>query len=199
MRVLIAVGRFHEDERGGAYRIAADCAYELRDRGDDVTLLCEGLAGAPEIEEREGVRLLRYKQASAPTPYERHAKSASAALRWHMQEPPDLIWGHSPFQFLIAVDAFPQSQCSYVVHSPLSLEMLSRHDPPQLADRIKSALGKRMERRCLERAQVVQTLSRFTRDTILRLHGGSFENKVVVTPGWADTRVFRPVQDKFAM
>ena len=197
MNTLIAVGHFNGDKRGGASRIAWDCALELHKRGHDVVLLCEAVKDGPQPEFVDGIRLLRYQTSAGRNPYQRHRKAAIAQLRDHLKTwKPDFIWGHAPFQFLAATDLFPDVRAAYVVHSPLPLEILQRGANPDLSLRIKSWIGRRIERTCLNRARTVQVLSRYTAELLHSLYGSVFsstlEGKIRITPGWTDTDRFYP-------
>src|SRR4051794_37388062 len=117
MNILIAVGHFNGDRPGGASRIAWDCALELRRRGHDVVLFCQGVGDRSASEFVDGIRLLRYRTSAGHNAYQRHHKAAIALLRNQLKEwKPDLVWGHAPFQFLAATDMFPDAQRTYVVH-----------------------------------------------------------------------------------
>lgn len=198
MKVLIAVGRFHGDQRGGAARIAWDCALELTHRGNDVVLLCEGSAGTVALEKIDGVRIVRYLSPGGWNRYQRHRKAAIAALKQQLNVwgwTPDFIRGHAPFQFLAATDLFRDTRSSYVVHSPLPLEMLQSRAKPGIWLRVKSRIGKRIERACLKRARTIQVLSRYTSELLQALYGEAIAKKVRITPGWVDTNLFRPYPD----
>lgn len=196
MKVLLAVGRFNGDQRGGAARIAWDCSLELTRRGNEVVLLCEGDDGAAASEKVEGVRVLRYLSPPGGNRFQRHRKAAIALLKQQLDGwAPDFIWGHAPFQFLAATDLFRSAQSSYVVHSPLPLEMLQSKAKPGLSLRIKSRMGKRIERTCLKRARTIQVLSRYAAGLLQSLYGQAIEKKLRITPGWVNTDLFRPYPD----
>jgi glycosyltransferase involved in cell wall biosynthesis len=198
MKILITVGRFFADHRGGASRIAWDCALWLYANGHDVVLLCEGDPGSPASESIEGVRVLRYRQLSGRNPLKRHYSAAVTLMREALIDwTPDLNWGHAPFQFLAACDAYPNARCNYVVHSPLPLEMLQSRPQPGWRLRLKALAGKRIERKCLEIAGRIQVLSQFTQDCLQPLYP-KIASKVVITPGWANTDLFRPILDRAA-
>ncbi|MEO8726241.1 MAG: glycosyltransferase family 4 protein [Acidobacteriaceae bacterium] len=198
MKVLIAAGRFHGDQPGGAARIAWDCAVELVQRGNDVVLLCEGSGGTAASEQTQGVRLVRYVPPNGRNRYQCHRKAAIAAMKEQLTRAdwaPDFIWGHAPFQFLAATDLFRGVRSSYVVHSPLPLEIRQSGARLNISLRLKSRAGKRIERTCLKRARAIQVLSRYTSELLQALYGKKVEHKVRVAPGWTDTGVFHPYSE----
>jgi glycosyltransferase involved in cell wall biosynthesis len=198
MNILIAVGHFFRDQRGGASRIAWDCALWLHANGHDVVLLCEGDLGSHASEHFDGVRVLRYQQLSGRNPWRRHCRAAVALIQEQLGDwTPDLVWGHAPFQFLAACHVYPHARCNYVLHSPLPLEILQSCLEPDWRLRLKALAGKRIERKCLECAERVQVLSQFTQDCLQSLYP-KIASKVVVTPGWADTDLFQPILNRAA-
>ncbi|GAC1659694.1 MAG: hypothetical protein NVS9B15_22800 [Acidobacteriaceae bacterium] len=176
--------------------MVADCARELRDRGHRVSVLCEGFQGSPPVEDKDGIRLLRYQEIAAISPLRRRNNPIGTLLRREFDSPPDLIWGHAPLQFLAAANTFPQSAKSYVAHSPYSLEVLALHTRATIVDRAKAMVARQLERRCLKLARRVQVLSQFTRRELERLHGRVLAQKIAVTPGWCDTETFVPAANK---
>lgn len=190
MRILLCIEHFFGDVHGGAYRVAWDCAKYLARTGHEVTLLCESKGGDPAHSKIEGVSVLRYgltKRGWNVASIRR--KLVESLVRNHYGgHPPEMIWGHSPFQFLGAIAAFPHCAAVYTVHSPVSEEMRESERYTRWFSSWKIAAGKIYEKKCLQRARRIIVLSQFTCDLLARIHRTRFESKIVIAPGWVDAQ-----------
>jgi glycosyltransferase involved in cell wall biosynthesis len=195
MRILLAANRYFPDVAGGGNRVAYDCAQYLTLQGHDVGLLCQGIAGKPESDVIDGIRVLRYALPRMDIDFmSRHQRAAKRVLGRHLSGwVPDLIWGHMPLQMAAMIDVFPEVRAVYTLHSPVSVETVEAESPRAFALglKMKSQVLLQIERRCCEAAAVITVLSQFSRSEIERLHGSEVASKVKISPGWADLTRFR--------
>jgi glycosyltransferase involved in cell wall biosynthesis len=200
MRILLGANHFFGDTRGGGMRVAWDACRYLTSRGHDVALLCEGVGNKPESERVEGVQILRYRISKFDLNFlGRHQRAGRKILRKHLIDwKPDLLWGHMPLQATALIEVFPEVKLTYTVHSPVALEILESKPQADALLRLKSAVGRRIERWCCERAAVITVLSRYTQSELIRLHGPSLANRIHITPGWTNISRFQPPASKQA-
>lgn len=203
MRILLGANRYFPDVAGGGNRVAYDCAQYLASVGHEVALLCEGIAGKPENEVIDGIRVLRYSLPRLDIDFlSRHQRAAKRVLGRHLSGwVPDIVWGHMPLQMAAMIDVFPEVRAVYTLHSPVSVETVEAESPGAFALglKVKSQVLLQIERRCCGAATIITVLSQFSRAEIQRLHGAEIAGKVRIAPGWADLTRFHLEPSKFAV
>ena len=209
MQILITNIEHYPDRPSGSARIAHEQAEYLAAAGHQVTVVAPYVdENAPECEALGNLRLLRYRplrfHAADPRRAWAHQLPLKAVLRRHIRGPVDLVHGHAPLSYLAAWDLYKaRARAAYTVHSPARMEMAISWPPDRLSNRVKRAFGlslvNRMERKCLERSDVVTSLSDFTRRELARLHGPGIAARVTVVPGWVDLERFRVAENRAAL
>ncbi len=198
MNYLVVAESCFLDKPGGAHRVAWDIARVMRDRGHTVYLLCyRSRADAPEgITELEGIQVVRFQKASLPAWHPRRLQAivdaaATACRRWLGGQRFDLVHVHTPLVGLGAVAALGETRAGgpryvYTVHSPLVMEQEIMWRSQGWAGQLKLLLGKGLlaaaERRMLEAASGIHTLSEFTREQLDRAYGVG--SRIAVIPHW---------------
>jgi glycosyltransferase involved in cell wall biosynthesis len=200
MRILVGANNFLGDRWGGGTRVAWDACKYLVSHGHEVALLCEGVENKPERERAEGVLILRYRVSEYDLNFlNRHQIAGYKVLKRQLPDwPPDLLWGHMPFQTVSMIKAFPEVKVTYTVHSPIALEILQSKPKSGPLLKLKSLIGGRIERWCCERAQIITVLSRYTQSELTKLHGQGLAGRIRVTPGWTDVNKNRPASSRQA-
>ncbi len=207
---LVACHAWYGDVIGGSFRLASEFAEDLAARGHRVHYVCCARADAstPEPPAAETVRGVVVHRYAPPPP----RTSRLGRFRWHVREstrltrvitteaPVDAVSGHSPLQFLGVARAVGDTAAfkSYVVHSPFDDELTSNAVGRLARWKVLPAawLAKRADRACLRIADRVQTMSRYTLETLVRKHGDFVRRKGIVAPGWVDAERFQPVEDR---
>lgn len=209
MHILITTFFHYCDFPGGIPRLTHDEAEFLAAAGHCVSIIGTSVEpGAPEVEQKGNVRLLRYKlpdfHLADPRRVTAHQKAARTLLHKHVDAPVHIIHGHVPLTYLAACDVFEhQARTVYTLHSPSSMEMEIEWAGKGLGRNIRRRVGlpllKRMERRCLERSAAITSMSDFTRRQINRIHGAELADRIQVIPGWVDLERFQIVPDRAAL
>jgi glycosyltransferase involved in cell wall biosynthesis len=201
--LLIAALSFDAHRGGGGGRLMYDLACGLARLGHPVTVVCEDLHGrGVEHEVDEGVTVLRYRLPPARgVPLQRHRAHIAAArdlMRRHLSSAPDVIHGHSLFQYVAALRMFESTaRCCYAIHSPFAEELPIAWRAHGLRGRVKMLFGlpiiRQLERECLEHSHYLTAESEFTRERIRFLYGAATAERIVTIPGWVDPERFRPL------
>ena len=210
--IIVACHAWYQDMIGGAFRLASEFAEHLAYRGYRVSYVCcqpegktDGLNGASELHTVEnGVEVHRY--VPPPTSMNRLLK-----LRYHVQQTKQLcsrlhqnnavtaLSSHSPLQGLGAALALKNTSafCNYTVHSPFDDELLSNAgEAPGVLQRIAGRVARWVDGRNVRLADRVQTDSQYTRNNFRGKFGGVMDSKGVVAPGWVETDVFQPAENR---
>lgn len=183
------------DRPGGMERVAWDLCEIMRDRGHRVSVLTYDYA-APDQRRphttHDGIDVWRCPKPVLPgwhpARLQRSVAAVAAFARQNLADQQwDLIHGHSQMSTAGALDGLgPRPRCVFTMHSPIVLENRINWARQGLVGRLKLLMGQgqlmRLERRVLERAAAIQTLSAFTRDRIRELHG--LDHKVTIIPHW---------------
>lgn len=206
--VVIPMLQLQSDAPGGSARIAWDEALQLARMGHDVWAVApDVVGGAPEREDHDGVRVLRYAlpphAALDPRRAFAHQKATAGALRTHLEGPIDVIHGHAPLQYAGAVAAAStRTRLVYTVHSPSAQEALASAPEARGFARVRvraqAAMLRRIERNLLRRTHVVHVLSAYTERLLMKEHALPPERMTRI-PGWVDIERFRPVNDRIAL
>jgi glycosyltransferase involved in cell wall biosynthesis len=167
-------------------------------------VLAHGESLLPEYEHKDGINLLRYtpEKVALWNPARRfaHQKAAAVVLARHLPQV-DAIHGHIQLAYLAALDFYGGlvSSC-YTIHSPIKMEMAIVWRNSGFMRRLAAPIGlqmiSRIEVECLRRSRVVTALSQYTIDCISRIHGKELAKVVRLIPGWVDTSLFVPVEDR---
>ena len=193
---------------GGSTRIAWDEALQLTRLGHDVWVVApDVVGGAPEREEHDGIQVLRYPlptyAALDPRRASAHQRATATLLRNQLKRPIDVVHGHSPLQYAGAFSAAsPRTRLVYTVHSPAALE--AKASAPAAAGfarvrvRAQAAMLRRVERKILDRSQVVHVLSAYTERLLVDEHALAPERMTRI-PGWVDLERFKPVGDRIGL
>jgi glycosyltransferase involved in cell wall biosynthesis len=204
MKILITSIGHYLDKPSGSSKIAFDEALRFASQGDEVWVLAEGPASAPEHEVHQGVHLLRYvpERHAAWSPARRtaHQLAATRLLQKYLPRV-DVVHGHVPLTYLAALDLYEKTaRTCYTVHSPARMEMEIGWKGSGWARRLVApgalAVLNRMERDALSRSQVITALSRYTIGLISEIHGREIADRIQLIPGWTDTNRFRPAADR---
>lgn len=203
--ILVAVISFDVAYGGGGARVATDVSEELSRLGHKISVICYDYAGnLPEHEERGSITIYRYRLASSPTGIvfpQDHLVAASRILSKHgLSNPPDVIHGYSPFQFVAALNTFPSvTRSLYTILSPMSLELDIGWRKQGLRGQIKRVLGMRkiraLETECYRRAAVLTAHSNYTVSLIRSSSGPTVAQRINVVPGWTDLERFQILDD----
>ncbi len=202
MRVLLVTIRHQVDSHSGSARIAHDESVALVRRGHEVWVLAEAIGPAyKEHEIDEGRHLLRYRAKNYATwhPKRRtaHQKATTEILKRYLPEV-DLIHGHIPLAYKAALDLYSNgARKCYTVHSPVKPEMELVYESAGFFRRLTAGQAvsrlNDIEAECLKNSDLCTALSQFTVDCLGKIHGPKIASKVVVLPGWADTKKFQPL------
>jgi glycosyltransferase involved in cell wall biosynthesis len=207
-RHLVVVSHaWYDDLIGGSFRLATEFAESAAAQGHAVSYVCCAPPAMRALSSRErlrGVDVWRY-----PAP--RDGAPRLSKLRHHVREsgrrvreiaaarPIEVLHGHSPLQFLGAARALHGTTVRkvYVVHSPFDDELLSNvHGAvAPWGLRLAAWLARRVDRECIQRADQVQTDSRYTLETMDLKHPDAMHGKGNVVPGWVDVQRFLPAAD----
>lgn len=191
---------------GGDIQVAFELSRELAAMGHDVTVF--GGSEEPEYNITwRGVRLVSFRyDPSEPGALSKFKAVGSASAERFKK----VFTGEKPFD----VAAFHQPLVShafksggllgnakrvYFFHSPWSLEFAARSEKKRgLGFRLGSRLRRKFERRALEPAGVIITLSEYMKNLAHALHRVD-SARVRVIPGGADTETFKPADDVAAV
>jgi glycosyltransferase involved in cell wall biosynthesis len=194
MNYLVAVDDCFIDSPGGMARVAWDIAVQVRNRGHHVTMFCgEKPIGKEDVpSEVEGIEIVRYTRPVISRWDPRRASRLIAegeaiARQWIARRRWDVVHIHSPFTGTSTLRAIGDGpRYVYTMHSPAILEQRINWGNQGLPGLMKLAFGqgmiKRMERRLLQKADVIHALSYYTRDLIERFYG--LADRVTVIPHW---------------
>lgn len=202
MHILVTSLSYDAAMGGGGVHLAYDLATGLVRRGHRVTVVCEDLHGRGLQKEMiEGVTVLRYRLPSvrglAVRRHEQHIQAVEKLLDLHLSDPPDVLHGHSLFQYVAALRRYKgQVRSCFTIHSPFVDELQITWGAQGLKGRIKTWFGlhtiKRLEQECLAGSDVLTAESDFTRRLIGHCYGGAMAGRVRVVPGWVDLQRFAP-------
>ncbi len=198
MRYLVVAESCFLDKPGGAHRVAWDVAGIMRDRGHEVTLLC--YRSNPEttdgIADLEGIQVVRFSKTDLPGWHPRRLQAivdaaAAACRRWLPDRRFDVVHVHTPLVGLGVASALGHGGSQhplyvYTVHSPVVMEQEIMWRSQGWTGRLKLLLGRGMlasvERRMLQIAGRIQTLSEFTRARLDEAYGVG--SRITVIPHW---------------
>jgi len=206
VHILIANVAHYQDLQGGAPKIAFDESRKFLEDGHSVTVLAPAIETlAPESETVNGVRLVRYRVPHLnlvdPRRIWCHRNAAIDALRTHVKAPVSVIHGHVPLAYLAACEVYGRgARTIYSFHSPATMEMQLNWSSGTMTEKLKRIPGlpvlRVLERKCLRKSDVLTAFSRFTRENIIRIHGGVLANRIKVLPGWVDLQRFRIISNQ---
>ncbi len=194
LEYLAVVEYCFADQPGGSGRVAWDIAKAMQARGHAVTLLCYLLdSRMPEgITELDGIRIVRFRKEERPPWHPERlqviiSSTTAAARRWLRDRTFDSVHVHSPLLGLGVVAALgSQPRYVYTVHSPMVLEQEIMWRSQGWPGQLKLLLGRGMladaERRMLEAAHRIHTLSEFTREKLDESY--KVGARVQVIPHW---------------
>jgi glycosyltransferase involved in cell wall biosynthesis len=190
---LVGVDLFFPDQAGGAGRVAWDQMRLMRDRGHSVTVFCRKCSHAQsEVEEYDGIRVVRFSLPKTrqfdPSKFQRQKQAGLNIARKYLSGTSwDVVHSHTFLYGLILYGLLGKGpRYIYTSHSPVVLEQEANWAPEGLKGRLKMLLAggilKRLEGDVIGKAQRIQTLSEFTKNTIDRDHHCA--DKVSVIPHW---------------
>lgn len=193
MNILFVVDDYFEDAPGGSARVPWEMAKVLKVRGHAVQFFTRGVPGKPEVEEKDGWRVVRY-----PWNPWRPFKSMSLARRaaGRIQGPVDAVHMHHPLSgwAVREAEALKNARRIYFFHSPWAQEYLIRRRfrrIPNPAHFLAAAVMNRMERRLLMSSNRVVALSDYMAALLTARHGPPAA-PILRISGAADTRRFFP-------
>jgi len=203
MHILVASLSYDSATGGGGVRLAYDLATGLARRGYRVTVVCEDLHGRGlQREMLSGVTVLRYRlppvRDLAIRRHEQHIQAVERLLAEHLPEPPDILHGHSLFQYVAALRRYRgQARSCFTIHSPFVDELRIAWGAQGLKGRINTWFGlyiiKRLEQECLAGSDAITAESEFTRGLIGQQYGATMAGRIQVVPGWVDMHRFVPL------
>lgn len=205
-RILITTIRYFKDVPNGNARIACDLAHGFAQAGHSVWYLCEqASASSPEMEMDGPVAILRYRlhRTRFGISWHRHATAAATILHRYLPEPPDVVHGHAPLQYLAARKVYgKKGRWCYTVHSPMVEEMKIVLNSQGWMGRCKAMVGlpwlQRMEHGLLQWSDIVVSLSEYTRTLLVNRYGNTLAGRVMCIPGWMDPKGFHPLHESMA-
>lgn len=197
--VLIAAAGWHDDQPGGANKLSTDFARFLASRGHRVAYLCPSPSGRRAALTIDGVNVRRYSSPTAPSPSLRNLKEHWQATQ-HItaqlegETPIKALLGHSPLQYLAASGQLgPHVRRCYGVHSPFEAELREAvTGVPTLKQRTFWRGAAWVERRLLQRSDLVHYDSAFTKNYMEGRYPVATRGKGLVLPGWVDEGRFHP-------
>ena len=205
--VLVACHAWYGDMIGGAFRLASEFAEYLAERGHKVSYLCcaaDTSTNTPPEKLSEDLTIYRY---SPPNPASngllklRYHVSATARLarQIHSRQQVHAASSHSPLQGLGVAREMSKSgvYVNYTVHSPFDDELLSNiGDDPSLMQRLAVRMARRVDRRNVALADRIQTDSEYTLQNFRSKYDRVLQDKGVVAPGWVETDLFQPANNR---
>jgi len=199
-RILVASASFDSAMGGGAVRLAYDLAIGLKGRGHEVTVVCEDpYSQNPEQEKVNGVTVLRYRlprlRGLDIWRSKRHIEATKEILKKYLDYSPDVVHGHSLFQYIGALRHYRgKVRSCYTIHSPFVDELRIVWGAHGLTGQLKIIFGlpiiKRLERECLINSSMLSAESEFTRSRIQFNYGKTYSERIKVIPGWVDMKRF---------
>ncbi|MCP4110854.1 MAG: glycosyltransferase family 4 protein [Desulfobacteraceae bacterium] len=207
--ILIASHAWHEENFGGAFKLAGEFARYLADCGYDVNFLCgTDQAHYSNPTKKYGMKIWRYKFPKAPSPSPANLLGhiyGTWSLTRRISREADIrcLNGHSPLQFLAASHALRHNDCQkvYSVHSPfveelkINWEMAETGHTPVSSFKKNFALHivRHLENMIYQCADRIQCDSSYSLSVIRDQYSGAVGPKGVVCPGWVDLDRFQPV------
>lgn len=208
-RIVLATSAYFPDSIGGGTRLAYDLARGLAQRGHQVWLVGEDIKGLGRpYEQFDGVTVLRYRLPPSRgldlRRHQKHIMRTAEMLRCSLPMTPDVVHGHSLFQYLGALRLYRYHgiRFCYTAHSPVVMELPIVWKTQGMVGLAKTVFGlpiiRRLERECLESSTYLGAESNYTRSLIGQLYGAQTAKRIIVIPGWVDLQRFRPVADREA-
>lgn len=168
MRILMVTNAVAPDKLGGLERYVRELAAALVDKGHEVTTLSKKTDPAQPNAETgdDGVRIRRFATPPKSDPLfvpKYPVSVAHAVRRTVLGADYDVLHGHYPISMLpVTTTEIPYI---YTFHAPVHKEVVGERQGSYLApgpvSRATAEVTKRIERRVLERAHTVVTLSEF--------------------------------------
>ncbi|WP_344814527.1 glycosyltransferase family 4 protein [Microlunatus aurantiacus] len=201
MKVLMVTNAIAPDKLGGLERYVRELAAALVRKGHDVTTLSKRTAPDQASAETgdDGVRLLRFTTPAKSDPLfvaKYPLSVASAVRRTVLGADYDVLHGHYPISMLpVTTTRIPYI---YTFHAPVYKEVLGerqgeyRAPGPVSGATVRAMKG--IERRVLEHAEVVVTLSDFVASE-MRANTRPGSTSWQKIPGGLQTDYFTPVRD----
>lgn len=211
--ILIVCHAWHEENFGGAFKLAAEFAQYLANRGYDLHFLCgtdqKNYSNPTMI---NGIQLWRYQFPKAPSPSPAnlwgHLYSTWLLTRKIVNQADiGYLNGHSPLQFLASCYALKHKDCSkvYSVHSPFVEELKENWGIGEVGSQKSGVSFKRefalflvrqLEKMIYNQADKIQCYSEYSLSLLKKLYSKESHNKSVVCPGWVDLNRFQPSADR---
>jgi glycosyltransferase involved in cell wall biosynthesis len=203
---LLVVATFALPEfPGGAERVLTETASRLAARGHSVTLLTGRVGGSSPVEERQGVRVLRYPiDRRNPAFFHRSVQRGVQGLLARADlVRPDLVHLH---QYSSALGALASRRLAGIprllsFHAPYHLEWLAgRLDGspvgrPSPGQRLIAAFIRAGDRRLVRSCDGLHVLSRFGLEQATDLDASAPARARIIPPG-IDLERFRPARDR---
>jgi glycosyltransferase involved in cell wall biosynthesis len=201
---VVCVFSYDRDRPGGSFRLTDDLARGLVARGHRVTVVCEDVGDRGEVEVQEdGIVVLRYRLRAShrlhPGRHMDHVAATIDLLRRKVTELPDIVHGHSLFQYVAALRLYGESaRCCYSIHSPVVDELKIVWGAQGVPGFVKRWLGlpiiRKLEYECLRGSNILTAESNYTRELIAQQYGSEAADRINVIPGWVDTHRFQPLR-----
>lgn len=196
MNYLVAVDDCFLDAPGGMGRVAWDIAMVLRERGHDIAMVSiDHRRGATRssLQVEQGVPICRYVRPQVPAWHPRRAEkmigAATVAVREHLGNRKwDIVHMHTPFTGVGALRAIGRGpRYVYTLHSPIVAEQEINWRTQGWVGRLKMLFGRaalqRLEHEALAPADVIHTLSQFSRGQVEHYH--RLGQRVQIIPHWS--------------
>lgn len=204
MNILVACLSYDAAKGGGGVRLAYDLTTGLVKRGHTVTVVCEDLHGRGIKKEiLDGVTVLRYNlppsHVFAIRRHAQHFQAVKKLLDENMQDTPDVLHGHSLFQYLAILRFYKgKVRSCFTIHSPFVDELRIAWGAQGVKGWLKILLGglfiiRKLEHEAVISSDILTAESEFTRELIRQQYGTVVSAGVRVVPGWIDLCKFVPL------
>jgi len=218
--IIVASGAWNHEIFGGAYKVATEFAEFLAKEGHRVFYISGSKDSFPENPTNyKGVEVWRYPVPRAKSPSLANllghlSRSRKLATTITSKHEIDFVNGHEPLQFLGVLQGLKGShvKTAYSVHSPFVQEKIEDwgvrfgtnglkkgYRLPTLKEKLSIKVLEFLECRTYQKADVIQTDSRFTLNEIIRDYGNEVKSKGFVCPLWVDLEKFPLCGDKNAV
>lgn len=202
MRILHVATFAHPDRFGGAERVIHGIAKAQAAAGDDVTVLVANLDGLPEHAEIDGIRWIRFA-LRAGSPGAGFLFAAGAGCRAALSTlattgPYDVLHAHQLATATVALRMRGIAKRRvFSFYAPYADERAAQNPAgggalEHIRHRLAQFVARRLDRACLERADRVVALSRFSAGQIAAIAPGAVARTSIVPPG-ADVERFAPI------
>ena len=192
MRILTMCEYWDPDDLGGSGRVSQETALQWVGAGHQVTSLAAG-PDDYDVQSWRGVERIQFPYAPQVGLRRSWRGFRRGWRRAWRRGPPDLVVAHQPMVMLWALacsyDFTKRARCVNVFHSPWAEEYLLSHRTGSKATLTKAHLRRFLERRALNAASDIFTLSSFMRQRLQANHP-SLQARLHTIPGGVSLDAF---------